>query len=124
MILADCPLNVPVLEDESVSLFTISTFCSNFYHVNQFTGNIMFVNCRTYRRGLISLLFAGWRTSSKISETASWLLGKRMENGNGHACRAFEFPLAAWCFKSEPLVQETDIMRILPPRGKPVSVSY
>lgn len=86
MILADCPLNVPVLEDEPASLFTQSPlFVLIFYHVNQFTGNIMFVNYRTYRRGLISLLFAGWRTCSKISEMASWLLGKRMENGNGHA---------------------------------------
>ena len=73
MILADCPLNVPVLEDESVSLFTISTLGSNFYHVNQLTGNIMFVNCRTYCRDLLSFLFAGWRTCSKMSEMASWV---------------------------------------------------
>ena len=123
MILTDCSLNVPVLEDESVSLFTISTFCSNFYHVNQFTANVIFVSCNTYYRGLISLLFAGWRTCGKIVRWHPGSLGKRMESGNRHARRAFEFPLVAWCFKSEPLVQETDIMRFLPPRGKPVSVS-
>ena len=96
-----------------------------FYPVNQCTGNIIFVNCRIYWRGLISLLSI---CSLENLQQNKWCcilaaLAKGWKIATGTHLTAFEFPLASWCPKLESLVQETDIARISPPRGKPINVS-
>lgn len=72
-----------------------------FYIVNQFTGNIIFVNCSISCKGLtFSLSICSLGICSRISYAASWLPWQK-DGKWQQALTAFEFPLAAWCPKPE-----------------------